>query len=96
MVSLPRTQSHCAHLIGIDVGGSKLLACLTDRNGHILRTERREIGCEIRPDELLCLIEDVIQGMTRGGFLRKTSLISASHGQNGHRSAALKSITPMD
>ena len=67
MLSLARTQSPFAHLIGIDVGGSKLLASLTDQNGNILRTERREIGCEIRPDELLCLIEDVIQALTRGG-----------------------------
>ena len=67
MLSLPRTQSPGAHLIGIDVGGSKLLACLIDRGGRLLRTERREIGCEIRPDELLRLIEDLIQGLTRGG-----------------------------
>jgi glucokinase len=69
MLSLAPPQSDCSYLIGIDVGGSKLLACLTDRDGHILRTERREVGCEIRPNQLLRLIEEVIQSLTRGAVM---------------------------
>jgi glucokinase len=67
MLSLAHQRSQDGHLIGLDIGGSKLLACLTDRDGHVLRTERRNVGCEIHPDQLLDLIEDVIRGLTRGG-----------------------------
>jgi glucokinase len=69
MLSLARSQTHCSHLIGIDVGGSKLLACLTDRDGHIVRTERRAIGGDIGPDPLLRLIEDAIEALTPGGVV---------------------------
>jgi glucokinase len=91
MLSLAGTQSHCAHLIGVDVGGSKLLACLTDRNGHILQTERREIGCEIRPDDLLCLIEDLIQGLTRGS-VRISGIGLGFPGLVDERGIALSSV----
>jgi glucokinase len=91
MLSLARTQSPCAHLVGIDIGGSKLLACLTDRNGAILRTERREIGCEIRPDQLLRLIDDVIQGFRHGG-IRITGVGLGFPGLVDERGVALSSV----
>ena len=91
MLSLARTQNHFAHLVGIDVGGSKLLASLTDRGGHVLRTERREIGCEIRPDELLCLIEDVIRGLTYGG-VRISGIGLGFPGLVDERGIALSSV----
>jgi glucokinase len=69
MLSLAHHQTQEGHLIGLDIGGSKLLACLTDRDGHVLRTERRKLSCEIHPDQLLDLIEDVIHGLTRGGIV---------------------------
>jgi glucokinase len=68
-----------------------LLASLTDRNGHVLRTERREIGCEIRPYELLCLIESVIQDLTRGG-VRISGVGLGFPGLVDERGVALSSV----
>jgi glucokinase len=44
--------------IGIDVGGSKLLACLTDQSGRLLGRVTRPTGRETGPDDVRqCIVE---------------------------------------
>lgn len=55
-----------SHVIGIDVGGSKLLAHLYDADGRLLRVERRPTGRNTGPERLLTLICAVCDSLGAG------------------------------
>ena len=63
MASSLSPRSPTDNVLGIDVGGSKLLAHLQDATGRLLRSDRRCTGRGTDPDRLLTTIQEVWHAM---------------------------------
>jgi glucokinase len=53
--------------LGVDVGGSKLLACLVDDDGEVVHESREETGRKTAPGELVARVAELIWRLRAAG-----------------------------
>ncbi|WP_127502969.1 ROK family transcriptional regulator [Actinoplanes solisilvae] len=55
-----RFNATAGHVLGVDVGGHKILALIADLDGNVVHTARRSIGADADPGERLAALDEII------------------------------------
>lgn len=75
-------QKHC--VLGIDIGGDKLMAMVTDLDGTALRTERRDTSHLIRsPEALMSLVGETAHSALKAAGTDPENLLAVTVGTPG-------------
>ncbi|MET0491674.1 MAG: ROK family transcriptional regulator [Actinoplanes sp.] len=85
-----RFNAEAGHLLGVDVGGHKVLALVTDLDGKVLHSHRVEVGPELGRRARLAAADDAIAGVLRAADLGRDGLWATGAATTGYVSAAGK------
>ena len=60
-----RFRATAGHVLGVDVGGHKILALLADLDGNVVRTARRSVAADADPAERLAALDQILAACLR-------------------------------
>ncbi|WP_433063010.1 ROK family protein [Dactylosporangium sp. CS-033363] len=78
-----RFRATAGHVIGVDVGGHKVLALLADLDGEVVHTARRSVAADAGPAERLAALDHVLAEVLREGDKTADDIWAVSVGVTG-------------
>ncbi|MFI5916016.1 ROK family protein [Dactylosporangium sp. NPDC051541] len=92
-----RFRATAGHVVGVDVGGHKVLALLADLDGEVTHTARRSVAADAGPAERLAALDEVLAEILRDSGKTAEDIWAVSVGVTGPVDASGKTtlFSPM-
>ncbi|MCS7060302.1 MAG: ROK family protein [Anaerolineae bacterium] len=93
-----RNNSHSAYTVGIDLGGTKILAAVVDAGGNVVATAKRSTKAEVGPEGVIERVIKTIEDALAGVKMSKEQIAATGIGVPGPvdtRSGVALSVTNM-
>ncbi|WP_433088349.1 ROK family protein [Dactylosporangium sp. CA-052675] len=92
-----RFRATAGHVIGVDIGGHKVLALLADLDGNVVHTTRRAVAADAGPAERLAALDQVLADVLHEGGKSADDIWAVAVGVTGPVDASGKTtlFTPL-